>query len=190
MDAATLYRLMLGADRQLGSSRALWPMEFALLHEDAQWVFDEVQLMGAGRATSAQLDAFRRSETDRARRDDRHRGTPSRSLWISATFDPRWLATVDHLEPPATEVVRVDPAATPDGRLARPTRATKKLTRSPVAPKKADLADYVGRLADAGLDAHRPGRMTLAIVNRVDRAQALRDAVSSHAATRWNAMAP
>ena len=41
--------------RGYASSRAIWPMEFALLHEDAQWVFDEVQLMGAGRATSAQL---------------------------------------------------------------------------------------------------------------------------------------
>ena len=41
--------------RGYASSRALWPMQFALLHEDAQWVFDEVQLMGAGRATSAQL---------------------------------------------------------------------------------------------------------------------------------------
>ena len=45
--------------RGYASSRALWPMEFALLHNDAQWVFDEVQLMGAGRATSAQLEAFR-----------------------------------------------------------------------------------------------------------------------------------
>ena len=77
--------------RGYASSRALWPMEFALLHEDAQWVFDEVQLMGTGRATSAQLEAFRQSEADRARRDDRPTGTPSRSLWISATLDPHWL---------------------------------------------------------------------------------------------------
>ena len=100
--------------RGYASSRALWPMEFALLHEDAQWVFDEVQLMGAGRATSAQLEAFRQSEADRARRDDRPLGTPSRSLWISATLDPRWLATVDHPEPPAATVVRVDPTGAPD----------------------------------------------------------------------------
>ena len=87
---------------------------------------------------------------------------------------------MDHPEPPAAEVVKVDPAAAPDGRLARLARATKRLVRSPVAPaspKKADLADYIGRMADAVLDAHRPGRMTLAIVNRVDRTQALRDAV-------------
>ncbi len=167
--------------RGYASSRALWPMEFALLHEDAQWVFDEVQLMGAGRATSAQLEAFRQSEADRARRANGVAGMPSRSLWISATLDPGWLATVDQPEPPAAAVVRVDPAATSDGRLARLARAPKRLARSPVAPaspKKADLADYVGRLADAILDAHRGGRMTLAIVNRVDRAQALREALA------------
>ena len=164
--------------RGYASSRALWPMEFALLHEDAQWVFDEVQLMGAGRATSAQLEAFRRSEADRARRDGRAAGAVSRSLWISATLDPGWLATVDHPAPPSAAVVRVDPAAAPDGRLARLAQAAKRLARSPVAPaspKKPDLADYVARLADAILDAHRGGRMTLAIVNRVARAQALRD---------------
>ncbi len=172
--------------RGYASSRALWPMEFALLHDDAQWVFDEVQLMGAGRATSAQLDAFRQAESDRARRDDRAVGTPSRSLWISATLDPRWVATVDHPEPPASAVVRVDPEAA-DGRLARLAQATKRLVRSPITPasaKKADLADYLGRMADAILDAHRAGLMTLAIVNRVDRAQTLRDALEKRLSRR------
>ena len=166
--------------RGYASSRANWPMEFALLHEDAQWVFDEVQLMGAGRATSAQLEAFRQSDADRARHERHPTGSPARSLWISATLDPQWLATVDHPAPPPASVVRVDPAAAPDGRLARLSRAAKRLRRSPVAPsspKKPDLADYVGRLAEAILDAHRPGLMTLAIVNRVDRAQALHEAI-------------
>ena len=173
--------------RGYASSRAIWPMEFALLHEDAQWVFDEVQLMGAGRATSAQLEAFRQSEAARARRDDRLVGAPSRSLWISATLDPRWLATVDHPEPPTAAVVRVDPSGAPDGRLARLAHASKRLACSPVAPaspKKADLADYIGSLADAVLGAHRPGRMTLAIVNRVARAQALRDALEKRLSKR------
>ena len=173
--------------RGYASSRALWPMEFALLHEDAQWVFDEVQLMGAGCATSAQLEAFRQSETDRARRDGRAAGAASHSLWISATLDPRWLATVDHPAPPAAAVVRVDPAAAPDGRLARLAQAARNLARSPVAPaspKKPDLAAYVARLADAILDAHRGGQMTLAIVNRVARAQALRDTLEKRLAGR------
>ena len=166
--------------RGYASSRAVWPMEFALLHEDAQWVFDEVQLMGAGRATSAQLEAFRRAETNPARRDGRSVGLPSRSLWISATLDPGWLATVDHPAPPAATVFRVDANSAPDGRLADLVRATKRLARSAVAPastKKTDIADYVGGLADAIVDAHQDGRLTLAIVNRVDRAQALREAL-------------
>ena len=60
--------------RGYASSRAIWPMEFALLHEDTQWVFDEVQLMGAGRTTSAQLEAFRGAEPTRAAVE----GRPSR----------------------------------------------------------------------------------------------------------------
>ena len=176
--------------RGYASSRANWPMEFALLHEDAQWVFDEVQLMGAGRATSAQLEAFRQSDPNRARHERHPTGSPARSLWISATLDPQWLATVDHPAPPPASVVRVDPAAAPDGRLARLSRAAKSLRRSPVAPaspKKADLADYVRRLAEAILDAHRAGRMTLTIVNRVDRAQALRDALETRLSRRMPA---
>ena len=163
--------------RGYASSRAVWPMEFALLHEDAQWVFDEVQLMGAGRATSAQLEAFRRCEAARAAQSGRPPGLPSRSLWISATLDPRWLATVNHAAPIPASVVRVDPAAAaPDGRLARLSRAAKRLRRShakPLSQKKPDVATYVGQLAEEILGAHCPGLMTLVIVNRVDRAQAL-----------------
>ena len=173
--------------RGYASSRTLWPMEFALLHQDAQWVFDEVQLMGAGRATSAQLEAFRRSETDRARSDVRGASARSRSLWISATLDPGWLATVDHPAPPATAVVKVDAATAPDGRLRDLAHATKRLTRAPVAPaspKKPDLAAYVKGLADEIVNVHRSGRMTLAIVNRVDRAQALRQEIEKRLAGR------
>ena len=173
--------------RGYASSRAVWPMEFALLHEDAQWVFDEVQLMGAGRATSAQLEAFRQADADRARRAGRPPGSPSRSLWISATLDPQWLATVDHPAPPAAFVVRVDPTAVPGGRLAQLAHAAKRLTRSlvaPVSPKKPDLTTYADRLADTILDAHRDGRMTLAIVNRVDRAQVLYQALGKKLSKR------
>lgn len=72
--------------RGYGMSRYQWPVHFALLHNDCLWVFDEVQLMGAGLATSAQLEAFRR-------RYPLAKG--SRTLWVSATVDRDWLATVD-----------------------------------------------------------------------------------------------
>ena len=173
--------------RGYASSRALWPMGFALLHEGCQWVFDEVQLMGAGRATSAQLEAFRQAEAARAMQAGTPSGCPSRSLWISATLDPSWLATVDHPKPPPSSVVRVDPEAA-DGRLACLVRATKKLHRShvvPMSPKTADFTTYVDRLAEDLLAKHRPDEgMTLAIVNRVDRAQALHQAIKKKIAKR------
>ena len=87
--------------RGYASSRAIWPMEFALLHLDSQWVFDEVQLMGAGRATSAQLEAFRRCDAGRTAQQGRKRPSPARSLWISATVEPDWLRTVDFRTPDA-----------------------------------------------------------------------------------------
>ena len=66
-------------------SRFRWPVHFALLNNDSMWVMDEVQLMGPGLATTAQLEAFRR-----------HFGTvmSCRSLWMSATFNNQWLSTV------------------------------------------------------------------------------------------------
>ena len=156
--------------RGYASSRAIWPMEFALLHEDTQWVFDEVQLMGAGRTTSAQLEAFRGAESARAAVE----GRPSRSLWISATLDPKWLKTVDHAAP--TSIMRVDPDKEADDRLARLVSARKVLSRAKAAPassKAPDERDYLDQLADSICNAHRAGRMTLVIVNRVARAQVL-----------------
>ena len=175
--------------RGYASSRAVWPMEFALLHEDTQWVFDEVQLMGAGRATSAQLEAFRRCEATRAGRSGCPSGRPARSLWISATLDPTWLRTVDYSPPAPSEgdppaegddrLWKVDPRPE-DDRLWRLATAKKTLSRAnavPAAAKAADIAAYVGQLADSVLDAHWAGHMTLVIVNRVTRAQALHAAL-------------
>ena len=71
--------------RGYGMSRYQWPVHYALLHHDAMWVFDEVQLMGPGLVTSAQLEAFRGAWP----------GTTSRSLWVSATFKRDWMQTVD-----------------------------------------------------------------------------------------------
>ncbi len=55
---------------------------------------------------------------------------------------------------------------------------------APASSKKADLADYVRRLADAIVGAHRSGRMTLAIVNRVARAQKLHEALGKRLSKR------
>ena len=166
--------------RGYASSRAIWPMEFALLHEDTQWVFDEVQLMGAGRATSAQLEAFRRWEAERALREQRPQPRPARSLWISATLESGWLRTVDFPAPAGEAVRRIDPQEEDDARLRRLAAAKKTLTQArsvPASSKSADVGAYIRQLAREVLDAHRPGCMTLVIVNRVPRAQALHTAL-------------
>ena len=166
--------------RGYASSRAIWPMEFALLHEDAQWVFDEVQLMGAGRATSAQLEAFRHTEAARAAQVGNPVGLPSRSLWISATLDPTWLQTVDHETPQPEEIIRVEPSEEAGGRLASLVRATKELSRAesvPSSSKAADIRVYIEALADAIARVHRTGHITIVIVNRVARAQDLYKAI-------------
>ena len=171
--------------RGYASSRAIWPMEFAILHQDTQWVFDEVQLMGAGRATSAQLDAFRRHEVLRAARDGRAAGRDCRSLWISATLEPEWLETVDY--PVPNKVMRVDPATESDARLLKLARAPKHLDRVGIEPESASVPHeraYFARLAGALVDAHRAGHMTLVIVNQVKRAQELYERVRKMLAAR------
>ena len=59
--------------------------DFALLHNDTMWVFDEVQLFGEALATSAQLEGLRRSMPNGV--------GPTTSLWMSATVEPGWLHT-------------------------------------------------------------------------------------------------
>ena len=167
--------------RGYASSRAIWPMEFALLHEDTQWVFDEVQLMGTGRATSAQLEAFRRCEAERAAHERQPRRCPARSLWISATLEPRWLRTVDFQAPTGDAIRRVDPQKEHDARLWQLATAKKTLNRAtcmPASSKSEDINNYIDELAREVLVAHRPGHMTLVIVNRVRRAQDLYTALT------------
>lgn len=73
-------------NRGYGMSRFRWPMHYGLLNNDCLWVFDEVQLMGAGLPTTAQLAAFR---------DNFGTAKPSHTWWMSATNKPSWLKTVD-----------------------------------------------------------------------------------------------
>lgn len=46
-------------NRGYAESRFAWPVAFGLLNNDCRWVFDEVQLVGPGRTTSAQLHGLR-----------------------------------------------------------------------------------------------------------------------------------
>ncbi len=162
--------------RGYGVGRGRWPVDFALLHNDAIWVFDEVQLMAAGAPTSAQLEALRRQLGAIA---------GCRSLWMSATLERDWLKTVDFANNIASlvghELTNADRAdIVVRQRLAAPKALAKAKTivDSPTTSGKG-LTKYAEALAAEVLKAHRPGKTTLVIMNRVNRAQALYDTLKT-----------
>lgn len=144
-------------NRGYAASRFRWPMEFGLINDDSQWVFDEVQLMGAALPTSRQLQAFR---------DSLGTWGPTRSMWMSATVAPEWLRTVDAPDVPAPLTIGdVEPGSDLEAVVA----ATRRIEPLPgiaagKAPKPKDFAASV-------LAEHRPGTRTLVFVNTVRRAR-------------------
>jgi CRISPR-associated endonuclease/helicase Cas3 len=154
--------------RGYGMSRYQWPVHFALLHNDCLWVFDEVQLMGAGLATSTQLQAFRRSLP---------LGRSSRSLWMTATMNRDWFATVD-MKPQLAAMVGLAIGEHDKQQAEARLNAVKSLAKASVAltkdaTNKTGLDAYLDALAELVLDRHDETAQTLVIVNRVDRAQRL-----------------
>lgn len=164
-------------NRGYGSARGRWPMEHALLRQDALWVLDEVQLMDVGLRTSVQLQAFH---------DPNAVHRPLVSWWMSATLQPAWLDTVDfsdRLPPLRDRALRVPPP-----QRTGPLFDAKKPVRLETLP----AADDRNREAWAQrvLAAHRAapttnhGRLTLAIANTVEDARLLHDALRKQLAAR------
>lgn len=160
-------------NRGYAAPRARWPMEYGMLHHDALWVLDEVQLMGVGFATTAQLQAFRDALSLRALR-------PAHSWWMSATLQPNWLhetALHERVVALAEDAVRV-PA---EERVGGPFEA-KKLLRSVRIPRADDAKHQAW--ASTVVSAHKEaaagehGRITLAVCNTVDDAIGLFEAVA------------
>jgi CRISPR-associated endonuclease/helicase Cas3 len=145
-------------NRGYGMTRFRWPLHFGLLNNDCLWVIDEVQLVGSGIATTAQLQALRRKL-----------GTalPTRTCWMSATMDDRWLRTVDVDDEDLAGRLLLDAQDEDDPVVTK--RISARKTATPASVTMGDLK----ALAREVLAAHRPGTRTLAIVNTVDRAREL-----------------
>ena len=153
-------------NRGYALSRYRWPMQFGLLNNDCLWVFDEIQLMGSGLATTAQLAAFRERF-----------GVWGRcpSLWVSATLRPEWLATVDFRD-------RVNSGLTVHGLMKSEWRAAdselaKRLKAAKVLSKAQFTADDPRKLAGEILNAHQDGQLTLVVLNTVKKATAVYEAL-------------
>jgi len=155
--------------RGYGMSRYRWPIDFALLHNDALWVFDEVQLMGAGLLTSTQLEAFRR------RKD---MPGSARSLWISATVQADWFGTIDfrpHLDTLKTLSLGEEEKVT--DAVSRRREAVKRLACAGLTldagTSKAKAKVYLDALAEKIQETHSGDAPTLVILNNVQRSQNL-----------------
>jgi CRISPR-associated endonuclease/helicase Cas3 len=145
-------------NRGYAVSRARWPMQFGLLHTDCLWVFDEIQLMGSGLATTAQLEAFRHLLGSKD-------GHGCGSVWMSATMRPDRLKTVDFKDY-VESLPRLD-LNDEDQRnrdILRRWTANKPLNKS-----RATMGDTVS-LATEICGAHIAGTRTIVVVNTVKRA--------------------
>ncbi len=171
-------------NRGFAMSKYRWPMDFGLLNSDSLWVVDEVQLMGSGLTTSAELAGLREllgsfmsgeipeataGHDPEADIDDRADGPRPRStIWMSATIQPDWLDVPD-LDPETltkdSQIVRLDEKDLVDETIKKRLHAKKLLT------KASFLASKDGRKeADLALEAHVPGTLTIVIHNTVARA--------------------
>ncbi len=154
-------------NRGYGMSRYRWPTHFGLLNNDCLWVLDEVQLMGRGLTTTAQLEAFRRQL-----------GTieNTKTIWMSATLNPEWLNTVDFK--PTSDPEKILTLNEAD--LAEP-KIKSRIQASKMLKKAESGVDDPDGLADEILQRHQPGKRTLVVLNTVRRATELYSALKGRA---------
>jgi CRISPR-associated endonuclease/helicase Cas3 len=144
-------------------------MEYGLLNVDCLWVMDEIQLMGVGLATSAQLQAF-------ARRDEHNGKLPRsrRTWWMSATLQRDWLRRAPALK----NVVE----SLPEVRLETHEQTgdlwavEKSICLRPV-PEAEDKSAEAWAVVVAEVHGETHGGITLVVVNTVRSAVALHKAL-------------
>lgn len=171
-------------NRGYAATRSRWPMKFGLLHTDCLSVFDEVQLMGSGLATTTQLEAFRRLLPDK-NSDEAKNGHGCRSVWMSATLQRDWLKTVDcrdYVDSLAQLQLNDDDHENGDV-------STRWTAKKPLGKTNTVMGDVSG-LANEVREAHQPGTRTIVIVNTVKRACELFKALNSVAKSKLGPTEP
>jgi CRISPR-associated endonuclease/helicase Cas3 len=152
-------------NRGYAMSRYRWPIHFALLNNDCLWLIDETQLMGVGLTTTAQMQGLRAKLGAYG---------AAQTLWMSATLDPSQLTTFDHR--PANggfAVYGLTEADYDNAYVVRLIEARKPLQPAAVSLTSDTDKDYSKTLAKTILAGHEPGTLTLVVLNRVARAQAV-----------------
>lgn len=155
-------------NRGYGIGRGTYPVDFALVTNGAHWVIDEIQLCPESTTTLRQLAAFARSL-----------GTaePFGLTCMSATVPETLLRTVDNPVLNEGDVLAIE-SAERLGELALRLGARRTVRRLAAEP-----GDYKA-IAELIADLHRPGTLTLAVMNTVDAARKLHAALPAQAAER------
>jgi CRISPR-associated endonuclease/helicase Cas3 len=156
-------------------SRSRWPIQFGQLNTDCLWVFDEIQLMGAGLATTAQMEAFRYLLSDSQENPARD-GQGCRSIWMSATIRKDWLKTVDFASL-MHNLLSISSELEDDDR--RDSQVKKLLScRKPLAKANGKMGE-MAKLASDILSKHKTGTRTIVVLNTVERAREMFDALNN-----------
>jgi len=142
-------------NRAYGIGRAIFPIDFGLVTNGAHWIIDEIQLCPESTTTLRQLAGFAAKL-----------GTaePFGLTCMSATVPEGLLETVDR--PVVGETVKILPAERA-GELAVRLGAARTIRRV-----RADPGDYKA-LAARVRGLHRPGTLTLVVLNTVPVARAV-----------------
>jgi CRISPR-associated endonuclease/helicase Cas3 len=144
-------------NRGYGIGRATYPIDFALVTNGAHWVIDEIQLCPESTTTLRQVAAFAGKL-----------GTaePFGLTCMSATVPELLLDTVDNPAPGPDQMLRIEPAER-TGDLAVRLGARRTVRRLVAEP-----GDY-REIAATARGSHRPGTLTLVVMNTVKAAQAV-----------------
>lgn len=150
-------------NRGYAMSRFEWPIHFGLLNQDCRWIIDEVQLMGPGLWTTAQLDWMRQKRFLSLK--------ACRTTWMSATVGTGFLATVDRK--------RDGLGAVSERQLEFLLELKRSLDEDPnvqwwrEAKRPVDWSQHATAEAIAGdvKKKHRAGTLSLVICNTVEMAR-------------------
>jgi len=149
-------------NRGYAMSRFEWPVHFGLLNQDCRWIIDEVQLMGPGLWTTAQLDWMRQKRFASI--------APCRTSWMSATLGIGYLATTDRRRDKLDVVTLFDPKLDADKNAELQRRRAAKRPIDWFEPTK-DRTPLHEQLAYAVAEKHVKGTLSLVVCNTVEMAQ-------------------
>jgi CRISPR-associated endonuclease/helicase Cas3 len=149
-------------NRGYAMSRFEWPVHFGLLNQDCRWIIDEVQLMGPGLWTTAQLDWMRRKRFAAA--------APCRTTWMSATVGTGFLATTDRKRDGFDAVTLFDPNLNADKNAELQRRRAAKRPIRWFKPEK-DGRPLHEQLACSVAGQHVEGALSLVVCNTVETAR-------------------